>query len=268
MFYARRYLESYWNTGETLLVVSLNIRKAFDMVSLDSIEVILKELGVPQHIVNRVRQALNCERASILWEGIETEQKSKAKGIKQGCPMSPYIFTLIKQKVLKQTQAKIPTINLLEINRKGLPVILAFADDLLLMVKTVKEIEEILKVLKFELERVGLELNVDKSKVLIREPRFDRKIPENIILNGEKFDVTNTLKYLGTYFTENLDRPKTTRIRCRQAIICTKIVIEFMKKFKPSWHLAKLIYKTGIEPAITYGLKAACLVKRNRQYKY
>lgn len=73
------------------------------------------------------------------------------------------------------------------------------------------------------------------------------------------------MKYLGIFLTETLDRPQTTRKRCKQAIGSSKIIIEFLRRYKPSWKLAKLIYKTVISPSITYGLKAAALVKRNRR---
>lgn len=104
MFYTRRYLEEYWNKGDRVLVASLDLRKAFDTVNLESIEQILLNLNVPQHIINRVRQAISFEESSILWEGIETEKVLKGKGIKQGCPMAPYIFTLIVQEVLTKVK--------------------------------------------------------------------------------------------------------------------------------------------------------------------
>lgn len=228
-------------------------------------ENILTELNVPSHITNRVLQALTAERTSIQWEGVRTEERSKGKGIKQGCPLSPYIFTLIIQKVLNEVKKKHPNINLLELNNGKLPVILAFADDLLIIARTTNEIEIIMKTLKMELKKVGLEINASKSEILIREPQSDRNIPEKIKIDGEEYKVVKNMKYLGTFLTESLDRPQTTRKRCKLAVGSSKIIVEFLRRYKPPWKLARLIYKTVISPAITYGLKAAALVKRNRK---
>lgn len=209
-------------------------------------------------------QAMSAERTSVLWEGVTTEERNKCKGIKQGCPLSPYIFTLIIQKVLHEVKNQIPYVNLLEFNNGKLPVILAFADDLLIIARTTEEIERIMKALKRELIKVGLEINASKSQILIREPHSDRNIPEKIKIDGEEYNVVRNMRYLGTFFTDTLDRPETNRKRCKQAIGSSKIIIEFLRRYKPSWSLAKLIYKTVISPAITYGMKAAALVKRNR----
>lgn len=118
-------------------------------------EQILNELKVPEHITNRVMQVMSAERTSILWEGVRTEERIKGKGIKQGCPLSPYIFTLIMQKVLKGVKQQYSKVNLLELNNGKMPVILAFADDILIIARTAKEIEKILKLLKKELQKVG-----------------------------------------------------------------------------------------------------------------
>lgn len=265
MFYVRRHLEAHWNKGERIIVASLDLRKAFDTVKLESVEGILLELGVPTHLINRVRQAMNGELSSILWEGIETEKVLKGIGIKQGCPMSPYIFVLIIQKILIEVQKKYPSLKLLELGRQGLPVAIAFADDILLISKSIKDLDRIVKLLKEELSKVGLELNPKKSKILIREPLRSRAVPDQVIVDGDSLEVVNTMRYLGTFLTGTLDRPNTTRIRCRQAVNSARVVIEFVRKFKPSWDIAKLIYMTVISPAITYGLKGAALVKRNRK---
>lgn len=226
---------------------------------------ILEELNVPSHLINRVVQALNAEKTCVLWEGVYSEERVKGKGIKQGCPLSPYIFTLIIQKVLKEVKKKYPSVNLLELNNGRLPVVLAFADDLLIIGTSVEQIESIIKHLKSELRKVGLEINVDKSQIMIREPLSDRSIPKTVNIDDEKYVVVQNMRYLGTYLTETLDRPQTTRKRCMLAINSSKIIIEFIRRYKPPWELSKLIYKTVISPAITYGLKAAALIKRNRK---
>lgn len=64
--------------------------------------------------------------------------------------------------------------------------------------------------------------------------------------------------------TATLDRKSTNRQRCVNAHKTSRLVLEFCKKFKPSWELGKLIYKTVISPSITYGTKVSVLTKKSR----
>lgn len=168
------------------------------------------------------------------------------------------------QDVIRKVASKIPELKLMDVNSLIIPLLLAFADDLLIIADSKEQLEKIVKELVKQLEEVGLELNYDKCQLLLRFPNYKGQMPNEIMLNGRPYKVCDSIKYLGVCLTATLDRKATNRQRCVNAYRTGRSVIEFCKSFKPSWELGKLIYKTVLAPAITYGTKVAVLTKKSR----
>lgn len=192
-----------------------------------------------------------------------TRPMTRSRGIKQGCPLSPFIFNVIMEAVLESVADEIPHLRLNQEGHLSLPMILAFADDLIIIAETIEDVEAILTKLTEYLSYVGLSLNKDKCKVLIREPRSEA-IPD-VEVCGRSYKATDPLRYLGVHLTARLERPKTVRTRCRNSIKVARAVMAFLKKYKPSWQLGRLIYETVIAPAMLYGTQVAVLTKYSRK---
>lgn len=191
-----------------------------------------------------------------------TRPMLRNKGIKQGCPLSPFIFNLIMDAVLESVAEEVN----LRLNQEGrltLPMILAFADDLIIIAETIEDIEEIINKLTEYLSYVGLSLNENKCKVLIREPRSEA-ISE-VVICGKTYKTTEPLRYLGVHLTARLERPQTVRARCKNAVKVTQAIMQFLRKYNPSWQIGRTIYETVIAPAMLYGTQVAILTKYSRK---
>lgn len=264
IFVTRRIMEENWNAGKDLYILALDIKKAFDTVKVHNIKNILIGLNVPTRLVDRVIGCMKDEMTRVLWNNQFSQQVKRGKGIKQGCPLSPILFNYIMQDVIRRVAEKIPELKLMDLDTLKLPLLLAFADDLLIIATSKEQLQKILEELVKQLEQVGLELNYDKCQLLLRFPNNRGQLPKEIILMGRPFKVCDSIKYLGVCLTATLDRKATNRQRCVNAYRTARIVLEFCKKFKPSWDLGKLIYNTVLAPSITYGTKVAVLTKQSR----
>lgn len=80
---------------EHTYILSIDLRKAFDNVDLKAVSKILLSYGVPVFLINRIIQAALYERTAIQWFGRRTRMKTKSRGVKQGCPLSPFIFVIV-----------------------------------------------------------------------------------------------------------------------------------------------------------------------------
>ena len=90
------------------------------------------------------------------------------KGVHQGCIWPPCLFTLYAEYItrnagLEEAQAGIK-ISGRNINN------LRYADDITLMAKSEKELKSLLVKMKEESEKVGLKLNIQKTKIMASDP--------------------------------------------------------------------------------------------------
>lgn len=264
IFTARRVLEEKWNAGDNLVVMSLDIEKAFDNVSLKSLSAVLEAKGASKRLSNRIVNCMIDEEQRIYWKGQKTAPKLRKKGVKQGCPLSPYVFDLLMEDVLQAVEAELG--GFLKLNQSGrikFPIVLVYADDILIIARSVEELEKILPVLKKHLERVNLNLNEAKCQVLVRSPKGNA-ISE-VKIDGIVYKTSPTIFHLGVPITERLDRPLTTRKRSKDAVGASKAILQFVKERKPTLKLGKMIYETVISPTMAYGTQAMALTKRTRK---
>ena len=90
------------------------------------------------------------------------------KGVHQGCILSPYLFNyyaeyIMRNAGLEETQAGI------KISRRNINN-LRYADDTTLMAESEEELKSLLMKVKVEREKVGLKLNIQKTKIMASGP--------------------------------------------------------------------------------------------------
>jgi hypothetical protein len=116
-------------------------------------------------------------------------------GVKQGCILSPTIFLLVLDKVMRKAIGG---------KRRGINwgiteqlEDLDFADDTCLLSHTFSKIETKLKDLKNKGKAVGLKINCKKTKSLIINTRIDKKIE----LHKHEIEEVEKFTYLGSMMT-------------------------------------------------------------------
>ena len=152
---------------------------------------------------------------------LDMEQRNKifqiGKGVRQGCILSPCLFNLYAEYILHnarldEVQAGI-MITERDINN------LRCTDDTTLMAESEKELKTLLIKVKEESEKVGLKLNIQKTKIMASRPitswQIDGETVETVvdfILGGSKItadgDCSHQMKrllLLGRKVMTNLD---------------------------------------------------------------
>ncbi|KAL9699557.1 hypothetical protein quinque_002998 [Culex quinquefasciatus] len=263
IFVAKRILEEKWNAGDDLYVMGLDISKAFDNVSLKDLEEVLDKKNVPRELTARIVECMRGESFQTLWEGQISLREIRKKGIKQGCPLSPVLFDLILEFVLRKVEFDLNGGFVLDQHRRiSFPLVLVYADDVLILANSSSSLDLLVTAMQNRLKEVNLNANPDKSKVLIRSPGGD--VPANITLGGTVYELAKELTYLGITITDKLCRAKTLRSRCQKAVKASKMVMQFARENKPTPEIGKMLYETIVAPTMYYGAQMSVLTKRSR----
>jgi len=77
--------------------IKVDFRKAYDTVRWDFIEVCMQAFGSPQSFIDRIMACIRSPKFSISLNGDLHGFFASGRGIRQGDPMSPYIFTLVME---------------------------------------------------------------------------------------------------------------------------------------------------------------------------
>ena len=142
----------------------IDYAKAFHCVDHNKLWKILKEMVMPDHQTCLLRNLYAGQEATVRTGHRTTCWFQIGKGVHQGCILSPCLLNLYAEYIMKnagldetQTGIKIAGRN---IN------IFRYADATTLMAETEEELKGFLMKLKEESEKVGLKLNIQKTKFM------------------------------------------------------------------------------------------------------
>ena len=142
----------------------IDYAKDFDCVDDNKLWKILKEKGIPDHLTCLLRNLYAGQEATIRTGHGTTDWFQTGKGVRQGCILSPCLFNLYAEYIMKNTgldeaQAGIK-IARRNTNNFGYP------DDTTLMAESKEELKRLLMKVKEEIEKFSLKLNIQKTKTM------------------------------------------------------------------------------------------------------
>ena len=106
LFIARRKVENAWaQKNGNLLLLALDWAKAFDSISLTGLVNAMSRFGIPNHFCSVVRGIYN-GRHFVVRDGRATSrQHPQCFGISQGCPLSPFLFSIVMTLLIQDAKA-------------------------------------------------------------------------------------------------------------------------------------------------------------------
>ena len=129
---------------------------------------ILKEMGIPDHLTCLLRNAYAGQEATVINRHETTDWFQIGKGVCQGCILSPFLFNLYAEYIVRNTGLEEAQAGI-KISRRNINN-LRYADDTTLMAESEEELKNLLLQVKEESEKVGLKLNVQETKIMASVP--------------------------------------------------------------------------------------------------
>ena len=170
--------------------------KAFHCVDHNKLWRILKEMGRPDHLICLLRNLYASQEATVKTGHGTTDWFQIGKGVRQGSILSPCLFNFYAEYImgnagLEEAQAGIKIAGR-NINN------LRYADDTTLMAES-EELKSLLMKVKEESEKVGLKLNIQKTKIMASGPITSWEI------DGETVETVSDFVFLGSKITADGD---------------------------------------------------------------
>ena len=144
----------------------IDYAKAFDCVDHNKLWKILKEMGIPDHLICPLRNMYAGQEATVRAGHGTTDWFQRGKGACQSCMLSPCFFNLYAEHIMRNAGLEEAGINIAGRNINNL----RYADDTTLMAESEEELKSLLMKVKEESEKVGLKLNIQKTKIMASGP--------------------------------------------------------------------------------------------------
>ena len=190
------------DAGSQLAVLFVDFSKAFDTIKHDYLWASLRRLGVGSPFVELIQNMYDGSMTSFKTRRGTTNPISIMRGVKQGCPLSPLLFSIAVDPLITQLEQ-------LSLGKRvpggGTVSCLSFADDTALVSDDPDKIQTMLDCISRFGELSGLELNPLKCEGFVIQSlggKAGSTLNQNIIWRGKGKTVPilrpdSTLRYLG-----------------------------------------------------------------------
>ena len=146
----------------------IHYAKAFDCVDHNKLWKILQEMGIPDHLTCLLRNLYTGQEATIRTGHGTIDWFQIGKGVRHGCILLPCLFNFYAEYIMRNTG--------LEEAQAGIKIArrntnnFRYADDTTLMAESEEELKNLLMQVKEESEKVGLKLDIQKTKIMASSP--------------------------------------------------------------------------------------------------
>lgn len=235
-------IEKYNEYQRPLYVAFIDYQKAFDTILHSSIWTALSSQHVEQKYIEVIKYIYNNCSSRVKLESIGPPISIK-RGVRQGDPLSPRIFIAVLEMAISQVNWNRTGLN---INGKFISH-LRFADDIILLSEDARELESMILSLKDVSVKVGLQMNLNKTKIMTNSIKYPLYLDQNLLEYVESY------VYLGKQVSfDNQNNELEVERRISGAWRKFWSLKEILKGTMPI-NLKKKVMDTCLLPSITYG---------------
>ena len=198
-----------WNSS--LYVNFVDYEKAFDSVDRKTLWKLLRHYGVPTKLVNLIKNSYDGTGCRVIHGGQFTCRFEVKTGVRQGCLLSPFLFLLAIDWIMKMTTVQ---------RTSGIQWTLwtqledlDFADDLALLSHSHQQMQDKTTELAAVSLQVGLNIHKGKTKVL----RMNAASTDPVTLEGNALEEVETFTYLGSVINKRGGTDADVRARIGKA---------------------------------------------------
>ena len=249
--YIRRVIDKGEMTRTKTILVLLDWEKAFDKVLHKALFEALKRMNLPEKIVRLVQMLYNCPEFHTEIDDVKSEWKTQATGIRQGCPLSPYLFITLMTVMFYDIHEGD------RLNMKRHRVTGTQADEVIYADDTicVSEDEAAMNRLLIEIESEGKHYRLRLNKTKCELVRFE-DVSRIQFADGTELIPKEEVKYLGCKLNQQGDANMEIRKRIAECMGTLKQIDLFRLHSDSSLRQKLIVYDAVIKSKLMYGLES------------
>ena len=250
----RIIIEQCLEMRKPCIVNFVDYQKAFDSLDRNTLWKILAFYGVPKKIIDIIKNMYDNQNVKVLFKGKLSNSFIVLTGVRQGCLLSPFLFLLAIDFILKYCN-----------NGNGFPWTdeqelddLDFADDLAVTADTIDKIQEKTDNIKERSEALGLLVNVGKTKTL----RINIDDDSPVRLDGEDIEDVNSFTYLGSIINKEGGTKEDVNNRLKKARAAFSMLSKIWRSTNIRTNTKIRIFNSNVKSVLFYGSESWSLTKK------
>eukprot|EP00033_Pygsuia_biforma_P000669 GCRY01000787.1.p1 GENE.GCRY01000787.1~~GCRY01000787.1.p1 ORF type:complete len:657 (-),score=74.41 GCRY01000787.1:34-2004(-) len=226
----------------------VDLKKAYDRVWRNGLWWRLEKMGVDGKCGRLIRKSYEKVESAVMTESGLSRWFEVELGVRQGDVLSPVLFLVFMEELIERMRVKCVGV---KVDAKVLGM-LCFADDIVLMAECKEDLEEQLRVLQKWSDEWRMDVNEEKTKVMVVGGKAIDKEDEVKFGDG-RIGFCEEYEYLGVKLNEEMSRKRIGEsivhkmekaIAKRKGAMCLK---ELSMRSRVNF------YKTYIRPVVEYG---------------
>ncbi len=243
----RIILEQSQEFQSPLIVTFVDYAKAFDSLDREVLWQLLSHYGIPQKFINIIRNTYTGMTSRVIHEGQLSDSFSITTGVRQGCLMSPFLFLLAVDWIMRQTT---------EGRNNGIQWTpftqlddLDFADDISALSHTNSQTQKKITLLDQTSEQTGLRINTNKTKVLTANTTLERPVT----VKDQELEVVKVFVYLGSLVDGSGGTERDIAARIGKARTAFVMLEKIWRESKITVKTKLRIFNTNVKTVLLYG---------------
>ena len=257
IFLIKRIQEYAESTGKPLYMTLLDWEKAFDKVDHDCLCKALERFDVHPEVIEALRDGYDNAQFYVRDQFGKSEAKQQRSGIRQGCPLSPYLFVLVMACVDFDIQQSLTN----EIQDNRIPGtdfdMVYYADDTIIVSQSLEGCKQLIELTETFSEQYGLILNKAKCVNLNMNATG-----EQTFADGEAIKTEQEAMYLGNQLNYKADPHAEVTQKIQEVNRTLWRMQDYWKaaEASPKWKV--LIFEAVLKSKLLYGLETTQLTKK------
>ncbi|XP_073960723.1 uncharacterized protein [Choristoneura fumiferana] len=247
-------IEKCHEYNKPIIITFVDYEKAFDSVEAWAVEGALADCRVDERYIQLIKHLQQYATSSVCLHKL-TKPFKLERGVRQGDTISPKLFNAALENIFRG----------LDWSNKGLVVDgerlshLRFADDIALITDNVGDMVVMIDELQRESLKIGLKMNVTKTKIMTNIPPGAGGCPL-------PFEVVSSYVYLGHRITlGSEDQVAEIERRIAQAWAAFGANKSVLQSRKIRQHLKTKIFNQCVLPVFTYGMETTTLTEKSAE---